>query len=95
MFKDCLSLTLLSSFAATELAESCCKSMFEGCWRLLNVPRLSAITLADSCYANMFNGCILLSKVRANFNDASTMNANWLENTFNIGVFINYNLEED
>jgi hypothetical protein len=67
MFKDCLSLTSLSSFAATELQPSCYKGMFEGCWRLLNVPRLSATTLADSCYANMFNGCTLLSKVRANF----------------------------
>jgi hypothetical protein len=96
MFKDCLSLTLLSSFAATELAQSCCKSMFEGCWRLLNVPRLSATTLVDSCYANMFNGCNLLSKVRANFRTSELLEnrfSEWLYNTFDKGVFINYNLE--
>jgi hypothetical protein len=95
MFKDCLSLTLLSSFAATELATSCCKSMFEGCWRLLNVPRLSATILKDSCYVNMFNGCTLLSKVRANFENIGSGKdlGKWLYNTFDKGVFINYNLK--
>jgi hypothetical protein len=95
MFKGCTSLEISPKLPATELATSCCANMFEGCWRLLNAPRLSAETLVNSCYANMFNGCTLLSKVRANFKDIGlgTDLSKWLYNTFDKGVFINYNLE--
>ncbi len=46
---------------ATQLAESCYRSMFENCTSLTKAPKLPATQLAAHCYRSMFQGCTILT----------------------------------
>ena len=46
---------------ATQLQESCYRSMFSGCEALTAAPALPAMQLAAHCYREMFNGCSVLT----------------------------------
>lgn len=54
---NCCSLTTAPELPATNLAESCYRSMFMFCDHLTTAPELPATTLAESCYASMFICC--------------------------------------
>ena len=46
---------------ATQLKESCYRSMFDGCTALTAAPALPATQLAMHCYREMFNSCYALT----------------------------------
>ena len=54
---NCCSLTTAPELPATNLAESCYRSMFMFCDHLTTAPELPATTLAESCYNSMFICC--------------------------------------
>ena len=63
LFKNCTTLVncVSNPLNASELSDSCYKSMFEGCINLKTAPELPATTLADNCYCRMFYGCTSLT----------------------------------
>ena len=63
LFVDNTTLTDASGLLlpATQLQESCYRSMFSGCDALTAAPALPAMQLAAHCYREMFNGCTVLT----------------------------------
>ena len=90
MFYGCTSLTTAPVLPATELAEGCYNGMFYGCTKLSTAPELPATTLAPYCYSYMFQGCTSLNYIKCLATDTSATDClyNWVDNVYNIGVFI-------
>ena len=76
MFRDCTSLTDITSLTtSTTAGESCCANMFYNCSSLTTIPNgfLPSTTLTQLCYQYMFYGCTSLVNVPSNLLPATTL----------------------